>query len=296
MQTQLVVLGIVTLIAAALGVGLLAPGAGSAQSDAEYLDWDIISLDFSNAPDQLVANPGGFAEARSGDVADAGETIRLTGAGTFRVPDDGPSDVVTGGGTWETFDAEGTSTGSGTYAVTSMISWAPASGSLLGTIIVDNNGDAANSRAGLVTLAIEYSDGSRGQLTVSCELPTTSDEEKAVIQEGITATKGFVHYWNRVDPAGGIDANRTVFHVIDPLPAPTTTVTVAAGGDFLAWSYGTATASEVFGDVTVAWLWQDGAWVSYIPLLGITDYGLTSGAIVFVVAEEEATLTVPTGS
>ena len=69
MQMRFKMLGIVTLIAATLGVGLLAPGAGNAQGDAEYFDWDIISLDFSNAPDQLTANPGGFAEARSGATA-----------------------------------------------------------------------------------------------------------------------------------------------------------------------------------------------------------------------------------
>ncbi len=108
----------------------------------------------------------------------------------------------------------GTSTGSGTYSVKCVVSWTSAPGSLAGTIIVDNNGDAADSRAGLATLVIEYSDGSQGVLTISCQMPTTPANVAATIQEGITATKGFVHYWDRDDPAPGVDANRTVFHVV----------------------------------------------------------------------------------
>ena len=34
------------------------------------------------------------------------------------------------------------------------------------------------------------------------------------IFEGITASKGFVDYWNRVAPVGGVDGNRTLFHVL----------------------------------------------------------------------------------
>jgi len=31
--------------------------------------------------------------------------------------------------------------------------------------------------------------------------------------EGVTASKGFVSYWNRQAPVDGVDANRTLFHV-----------------------------------------------------------------------------------
>jgi hypothetical protein len=31
--------------------------------------------------------------------------------------------------------------------------------------------------------------------------------------EGITATKGFVDYFSRVAPLGGVDGNRTIFHI-----------------------------------------------------------------------------------
>ena len=78
--------------------------AGVWPEGAEVLDWDIISLDFSGAPAELIANPGGVASARSGDVADAGGMITMTGSGTFVVPGGGRSDAATGGGTWETFD------------------------------------------------------------------------------------------------------------------------------------------------------------------------------------------------
>ncbi len=67
------------------------------------------------------------------------------------------------------------------------------------------------SSAGLVVLSIAYDDdGSRGILVVSCHLVGTPDS----VFEGITAPKGFVDFWNREAPAGGVDANRTVFHIL----------------------------------------------------------------------------------
>ena len=33
------------------------------------------------------------------------------------------------------------------------------------------------------------------------------------IEEGVIATKGYVTYWTGQVPVGGVDANRTVFHV-----------------------------------------------------------------------------------
>jgi hypothetical protein len=32
--------------------------------------------------------------------------------------------------------------------------------------------------------------------------------------EGITVSKGFVDYWNRDPDVPGVDANRTIFHVL----------------------------------------------------------------------------------
>jgi hypothetical protein len=52
------------------------------------------------------------------------------------------------------------------------------------------------------------SDGSKGTLLVSCDLPGAP----ADVFEGVTPTKGFVAYWNRIAPAGA--DNRTLFHVL----------------------------------------------------------------------------------
>ena len=57
-------------------------------------------------------------------------------------------------------------------------------------------------------MSIDYSDGSRGILVVSCHLAGTPDS----VFEGITASKGFVDFWNREAPVDGRDGNRTVFH------------------------------------------------------------------------------------
>jgi len=50
---------------------------------------------------------------------------------------------------------------------------------------------------------------------VSCHLPGAGPPTTPeTVFEGITATKGFVAYWNREAPLPGVDANRTLFHVL----------------------------------------------------------------------------------
>ena len=74
-------------------------------------------------------------------------------------------------------------------------------------------GDLTDIRAGLLFVRIAYSDGSKGVLVVSCHL----DGSPAAIFEGITASKGYVDYWNRVPPIGAptpVDWNRTLFHIV----------------------------------------------------------------------------------
>ena len=88
------------------------------------------------------------------------------------------------------------------------MSWTPAPGTP--PLPNDNIGVRAQESAGLAVLRIRYSDGSRGLLTISCDLVGTPD----AVFEGITATKGFVDYWNREAPAPGVDGNRTNFHVM----------------------------------------------------------------------------------
>ena len=181
---------------------LLVSGATPSAKGSSEVRWDIVSLQF---PHLL---PNGVASARAEDSS----KITLTGSGTFVAPagGGGTSSAATGGGTWETFAPNGTSTGSGTYEVTGLVRWKDAPGTLLPAII-DDIGDKAASTSGLAVLRITYSDGERGVLAVSCHNPVGSPN---ALFEGITATKGFVDYWNHEVAVGGVDANRTNFHVL----------------------------------------------------------------------------------
>ncbi len=176
----------------------------AAFADDTTVRWDIISVDFTTG----TLSAGGIASARANDVSTitlTGSKITLTGSGTF-VP--GEADSATGGGNWWTFDSAGTRTGSGTYRVTRLVSWERAPGTP--PLPHDNIGNLADNSAGLAVLRIAYSDGPRGVLTVSCHLVGTPNS----VFEGITATKGFVDYWNReAPPTPPGNANRTTFHV-----------------------------------------------------------------------------------
>ncbi len=157
--------------------------------------WDIISVDFATG----TLSAGGTASADAND----GSKITLTGSGTFGV---GANDV-TGGGTWETFDAAGTSTGNGMYQVKELVRFDVAPGTP--PLPHDNIGPLANARAGLLVLRISYSDGSGGVLVVSCHLMGTP---KTVV-EGVTISKGFAGFLQ--EPAVPlVNANRTSFHLL----------------------------------------------------------------------------------
>jgi hypothetical protein len=184
--------------------------AGDDDHAATKMRWDIIHIS-SFAP--LTVNAGGSASAK----ANNGSWITLTGEGTFLVNGgEGRPHAVTGGGTWQTFDADGTNTASGTYKVTGLVHWGPVEGSPApGTIDNIGDGTLADNRAGLLVLRIRYSDGTKGTLTVSCHLPGAGPPETPeTVFEGVTATKAYVGYWNRVAPAPGVDGNRTLFHVL----------------------------------------------------------------------------------
>src|ERR1044072_784187 len=105
---RLVGLGAVVALA---GVLLVVGLAAAASGQTRHVRWDIISLVGGAPPGPI--NPGGMASAKAPDDT----MITLTGAGTFVAPGGGSggSNAVTGGGTWQTFDAAGASTGSGTY-------------------------------------------------------------------------------------------------------------------------------------------------------------------------------------
>jgi len=117
---------------------------------------------------------------------------------------------VTGGGTWQTFDAAGASTGSGTYQVKELVSFEFANLQSPTPVFVDNIGDVNKRANGTAVLRIEYSDGSQGVLTVGCHGPGAPPG----IFEGIATTKGFKTYYDVQAPVAGVDANRTIFHVL----------------------------------------------------------------------------------
>jgi hypothetical protein len=191
--------GLLVLLSAVvvLLLSALAGGAAGDQSNHKYR-WDIISVDFATG----TVSAGGMASARANDDS----RITLTGSGTFRSNPGSPQDV-SGGGTWQTFDKNGVPTGSGSYEVTGFVDFDLAPGTP--PLPNDTIGNVADQHAGLAVLRIGYSDGADGILVVSCHLVGSPDS----IFEGVTATKGFTDYWNRVaPPAPPGNANRTTFH------------------------------------------------------------------------------------
>lgn len=198
----LAVLLVVMLLGSALFVSRAS--AGGSQEETRFR-WDIISIDFAKG----TISPGGIASA----IANDGSTITLTGQGTF-VPGEGfGNNEVTGGGTWQTFDKSGNSTGSGTYKVTGFVSFTVFRG--VPPPLKDLIGDPATARSGLAFLAIRYSDGGRGVLTVSCAQPGPPAIVPPTVFEGIRVSKDLADYWNGEEPpAPPGNANRTLFHIV----------------------------------------------------------------------------------
>ena len=171
------------------------------QGAADHVRWDIIHMNPATTPATLTPGGVAFASARNPNTL----SIKLTGSGTFVAPaSGGTSSAVTGGGTWETFSGT-TSTGSGTYEVTELVSWQFARPGLGGFNDLIDDGTAANGNA---VLRVRYSDGSEGVLNIGCEGPGPT----IGILEGVIATKAHVTYWDAQAPVGGVDANRTLFH------------------------------------------------------------------------------------
>jgi hypothetical protein len=188
------------VVAVAATVLLVAALPSSASDGARHVRWDIISLVGGAAPGPF--NPGGSASAKAPD----GDTITLTGSGTFVAPParSHGSSAATGGGTWKT------STASGTYTVTALVSFVLANFQSSTPTFIDNIGDVDTRANGTAVLRIEYSDGETGVLTVGCHGPGAPPG----IFEGIAATRGYKTYYDVQAPVGGVDANRTLFHVL----------------------------------------------------------------------------------
>jgi hypothetical protein len=196
---------------ALLGVVVLALAAvlplTAAADGAQHVRWDIIHVSPIpiTPPPPVTFDPGGVASATAPD----GETITLTGSGTFVAPtgSNGGSGAVTGGGTWTTSTG-----GSGIYEVKALVSWEFASPQTLligGFPVTDNTGDTTERANGVAVLRIEFSDGQSGVLTVGCHGPGAPPG----IFEGIATTKGYKTYYNVPAPPADVDAGRTLFHV-----------------------------------------------------------------------------------
>ena len=80
--------------------------------------------------------------------------------------------------------------------------------SLERTLLLDNIDEGTRTN-GTAVLTIAFSDGSQGVLTIGCHGPGAPPG----IFEGIATTKGYVTYYDVQAPTGGVDANRTIFHV-----------------------------------------------------------------------------------
>jgi hypothetical protein len=173
-------------------------GSGALAAPATQIRWDIVKVDVVAG----TVSEGGTASALAND----GSKITLTGKGTFPSDPEGSTDV-TGGGNWTSFDKDANQTGTGTYTVTAFLSWEEAPGTSAG--LTDTIGNPADARAGLAVLRITYSDGQKGVLFVNCMLEGTPPG----IPEGISATKGFVNYFDVQPPPPDFSENTTLFHL-----------------------------------------------------------------------------------
>jgi hypothetical protein len=193
--TRWILVGVVLSLAALLLITFHLPVV---QGASGHVRWDIQHFNPATTPPTSSAGGVAFASARNPSTL----TIKLTGSGTFE-PDD--SEEVTGGGTWETFNGAN-STGSGNYEVRKLVSWQFANFQTGTAIDLIDDGTRANGNA---VLRIRYSDGSEGLLGLGCHGPGAPDG----ILEGVIATKDYVTYWDAQAPVGGVDANRTLFHI-----------------------------------------------------------------------------------
>jgi hypothetical protein len=206
-KRQLFILAVVTTAGAIALIVSLASAAS--HSGAQHVRWDLISLVGGTLPGP--ANPGGHDSATA---PNGGDTITLTGSGHFVAPaSGGGSGAVDGGGTWKTCSGatectSANATASGTYAVTSLVSWVSAGPQATTPPLTDNIDDGTRTN-GTAVVTIAFSDGTSGVLTIGCHGPGAPPG----IFEGIATTKGYKTYYIVQPPANGVDANRTIFHV-----------------------------------------------------------------------------------
>ena len=182
-------------------------GAYIAQGQ-DKIRWDMISLQFRAPSAPNIISAGGSDSAVNNDATGKAKLrITITGSGTFSPWD--PTDV-TGGGDYTIRNVQGNVVDSGSYTVTALVSWVLDSMQLPANVNNLTDGSADDFRNGLAVFRIAYSDGSRGILIVSCAGPGASEYP----YEGISITKGLVHFQVPDAPVANVDANRTVFTVL----------------------------------------------------------------------------------
>lgn len=203
----------VSMIALAFAC-LSAPVLLADDSDGTHVRWDIFH--FMGIGTAVVTfAPGGTSTSQAkfepAQLVGDNSTITLTGHGTFNVRD---PDEVTGGGTWKTVAAHGTVTG--TYKVTELVFAEFDGQSLAGATGIDDDiGSLADVREGIAVMKVAYSDGTKGILTVVCNLGLP--KSPLAIIEGTTATKGVVDYAVPLIPVPAtpdLVTGNTLFHVI----------------------------------------------------------------------------------
>ena len=64
------------------------------------------------------------------------------------------------------------------------------------------------------------------------------------------------------------------------------------GGQFIFWSLPDTTAAQVFSTVKIAWLFDNNSvtWTSFVPALGLVDFPLTPGAVLWIVSDSAQTI------
>jgi hypothetical protein len=170
-----------------------------ASHGAQHVRWDLVST--SGVPPGPL-NPGGHASA---SAPNGGDTITLSGSGTFVAPASGNgTHAATGGGSWTASGG-----GSGTYTVTGLVSWVDAGPQAATTPAFIDTIDHGTRENGTAVLTVSFSDGSQGVLTIGCHGPGAPPG----IFEGIAVTKGYKTYYTVPAPVPNVDAGRTNFHV-----------------------------------------------------------------------------------
>ena len=183
--------GLAVMLALAAILVMLVALPSLAAGGAQHVRWDLVST--SGVPPGPL-NPGGHASATA---PNGGDTITLTGSGTFVAPaSGGQSHAATGGGTWTASGG-----GSGTYTVTGVVSWVNAGPQAPTTPAFVDNIDHGTRVNGTAVLTIAFSDGSQGVLTIGCHGPGAPPG----IFEGIATTKGYKTYYTVPAPVAGVD-------------------------------------------------------------------------------------------